>query len=87
MTFPSFVTRAARRIAFGGVVAAAAIAVAALVIELTTLGGDLTASRARLRAEVEGQFTALTARLDQAIQAMTLDPESLRRAERGDAAT
>jgi hypothetical protein len=35
---------------------------------------------------VEGEFTALTARLDHAIGAMTLDPESLRRAERGDAA-
>jgi signal transduction histidine kinase len=86
MTFPSFVARAAKRIAFGGVVAAAAIAVAALVIDLTTLGGDLRASRAKLRAEVEGQFAALSARLDQAIRAMTLDPESLRRAERGDAA-
>ena len=86
MTFPSFVTRAAKRIALGGVVAAAAIAVAALVIERTALGGDLAASRARLQAEVEGEFAALTARLDQAIRAMTLDPESLRRAERGDAA-
>jgi hypothetical protein len=47
MTFPSFVTRAATRIAFGGVVMAAAIAVAALVIERTALGGDLAASRAR----------------------------------------
>ena len=52
MTFPSFVTRAAKRIAFGGVVTAAAIAVAALVIERTALGGDLAASRARLQAEV-----------------------------------
>jgi hypothetical protein len=85
MTFPSFVTRAARRIAFGGVVMAAAIALAALVIERTALGGDVAASRARLQAEVEGEFTALTARLDQAIGAMTLDPEWLRRAERGDA--
>ena len=41
MTFPSFVTRAATRIAVGGLVAAAAIAVAALVIERTALGGDL----------------------------------------------
>jgi hypothetical protein len=80
MTFPSFVTRAAKRIALGGCGAAAAIAVAALVIERTALGGDLAASRARLQAEVEGEFSALTARLDQAIGAMTLDPESLRRA-------
>jgi len=86
MTFPSFVTRAAKRIAFGGVVTAAAIAVAALVVERTAFGGDLTASRARLQAEVEGEFAAMTARLDRAIGAMTLDPESLRRAERGDAA-
>jgi signal transduction histidine kinase len=86
MTFPSFVSREARRIALGGLVAAAAIAVAALVIERTALGGDLAASRAKLRAEVEGEFTVLAARLDQAIRAMTIDPESLRRAERGDAA-
>ncbi|HEX8029066.1 MAG TPA: hypothetical protein VF491_11420, partial [Vicinamibacterales bacterium] len=85
MTFPSFVTRAAVRIALGGVVAAAAIAVAALVIERTQLGGDLEASRARLRAEVEGEFAALAARLDQAVHAVTLDAETVRRAERGDA--
>ena len=85
MTFPSFVTRAAKRIALGGVVASAAIAVSAFVIERTALGGDPAASRARLQAEVEGEFAALTARLDQAIRAMSLDPESLRRAERGDA--
>ena len=85
MSFPSFVTRAATRIAVGGLVAAAAIAVAALVIERTALGGDLATSRARLRAEVEGEFAALTARLDQAVRAVTLDPDTLRRAERGDA--
>jgi len=86
MAFPPFVTRAATRIALGGVVAAAAIAVAALVIERTELGGDLAASRARLRAEVEGEFAVMAAQLDQAIRAMTLDPETLRRSERGDAA-
>ena len=76
MTFPSFVTRAALRIALGGLVAAAAIAVAALVIERTQLGGDLAASRARLRAEVEGEFAALAGRLDQAVRAVTLDAET-----------
>jgi signal transduction histidine kinase len=86
MAFPPFVTRAATRIALGGVVAAAAIAVAGVVIERTQLGGDLAASRARLRAEVEGEFTLMAARLDQAIRAMTLDAETLRRAERSDAA-
>ena len=85
MTFPPFVTRAAIRIMLGGLVAAAAIAVAALVIERTQLGGDLAASRARLRAEVEGEFAALANRLDQAVRAVTLDVETLRRAERGDA--
>ncbi len=85
MTFPSFVTRAATRIAVGGLVAAAAIAVAALVFERTALGGDLASSRARLRAEVEGEFAALTARLDDAVRAVTIDPETLRLAERGDA--
>ena len=84
MSFPSFVTRAATRIAVGGLVAAAAIAVAALVIERTQLGGDLTASRARLRAEVEGEFAALANRLDQAVRAVPIDVDSLRRAERGD---
>jgi signal transduction histidine kinase len=86
MTFPSFVTRAAIRIALGGLVAAAAIAIAALVIERTALGSDLAASRARLRAEVEGEFAALTARLDQAVRAVAIDVETLRRAERGDTA-
>jgi signal transduction histidine kinase len=85
MSFPSFVTRASLRIAVGGVVAAAAIAVAAIVIERTALGGDLATSRARLRAEVEGEFAALTARLDRAVRAVVIDPETLRRAERGDA--
>ena len=85
MSFPSFVTRAVIRIALGGAVAAAAIAVAAVVIERTQLGGDLTASRARLRAEVEGEFVTLTSRLEQAVRAITLDAEVLRRAERGDA--
>jgi len=84
MTFPPFVTRAAMRIVLGGLVAAAAIAVAGLVIERTQLGGDLAASRARLKAEVEGQFTALTNRLDQAVRAIPLDAEMIRRAERGD---
>lgn len=84
MTFPPFVTRAAIRITLGGLVAAAAIAVAGLVIERTQLGGDLTASRARLRAEVEGQFAALTDRLDQAVRGIPLDADLIRRAERGD---
>ena len=86
MAFPSFVTRAAARLAAGGLVAAATIAVAAFVIERTQLGGDLETSRARLRAEVEGEFAALTARLDQAVQAVALDAELLRRADQGDAA-
>ncbi|HEX6163391.1 MAG TPA: hypothetical protein VFZ31_08500, partial [Vicinamibacterales bacterium] len=84
MTFPSFVTRAAVRIALGGLVAAAAIAVAGFVIERTALGGDLAASRARLRAEVEGEFAMLTARLDAAVSGVAVDVEVLRRAERGD---
>ena len=86
MAFPSFVTRAAARLAAGGLVAAATIAVAAFVIERTQLGGDLETSRARLRAEVEGEFATLTARLDQAVQAVALDAEVLRRADQGDAA-
>ena len=86
MTFPPFVRRAAIRITLGGVVVAAAIAVAALVIERTQLGGDLAASRARLRAEVEGEFAALANRLDQAVHAITIDVETLRRAERGETA-
>ena len=86
MTLPPFARRAAIRITLGGLVAAAAIAVAALVIERTQLGGDLAASRARLRAEVQGQFAVLASRLDQAVRAVTIDPEVLRRAERGDTA-
>jgi signal transduction histidine kinase len=86
MALPPFVTRAALRLALGGLVAAAAIAVAALVIERTQLGGDLAQSRARLRAEVEGEFAALAGRLDAAVRGVSIDPDSLRRAERGDAA-
>lgn len=84
MTFPPFVTRAALRITLGGLVAAAAIAVAGLVIERTQLGGDLAASRARLRAEVEGQFATLFNRLDQAVRAIPIDADLIRRAERGE---
>ncbi|HYE86146.1 MAG TPA: hypothetical protein VEA16_07310, partial [Vicinamibacterales bacterium] len=86
MAFPPFVTRAALRIALGGVVAAAAIAVAGLVVERTTLGGDLEASRARLRAEVEGEFTALADRLDRAVGSVALDSDTMGRAERGETA-
>jgi signal transduction histidine kinase len=86
MTLPPFVRRAAARLAAGGLVAAAAIAVAALVIERTQLGGDLDASRARLRAEVEGEFAVLTNRLDAAVRAVALDVEALRRADEGDPA-
>ena len=82
MTFPSFVTRAATRIALGGLVMAAAIAVSAVVIERTQLGSDLAASRARLRAEVEGEFAALATRLDAAVRGISLDPETVRSAER-----
>ena len=82
--FPSFVTRAAARLAAGGLVAAAAIAVAAIVIERTQLGGDLEASRSRLRAEVEGEFAVLTARLDHSVRTVALDPDLLRRADQGD---
>jgi len=86
MTFPSFVARAVTRIALGGLVAAAAIAVSAVVIERTELGGDLAASRARLRAEVEGQFATLTNRLDAAVRGVTFDADTIRRSERGDTA-
>lgn len=82
--FPSFVTRAAARLAATGLVAAAAIAVAAFVIERTQLGPDLAASRTRLRAEVEGEFAGLTARLDQAVRTVALDADLLRRADQGD---
>ena len=86
MTLPPFVTRAVARLAAGGLVAAAAIAIAAVVIERTQLGGDLETSRARLKAEVEGEFAALTNRLDTAVRAVPLDPEVLRLADQGDQA-
>src|SRR4051812_12603855 len=86
MTFPSFVTRTAIRIALGGLVAAVAIAVAGLVIERTKLGGDLNASRQKLRAEVEGEFARIADRLDQAVRSVTFDADLIRRAERGDTA-
>ena len=78
--------RAAARLAAGGLVAAATIAVAAFVIERTQLGGDLETSRSRLRAEVEGEFAGLTARLDHAVRAVALDAEVLRRADQDDRA-
>ena len=86
MTFPPFVARAVIRLAAGGLVAAAAIGIAAVVIERTQLGGDLATSRARLKAEVEGEFAALTNRLDAAVRAVPLDPEVLRLADQGDQA-
>ena len=86
MTFPPFVTRAVARLAAGGLVAAAAIAVAAVVIERTQLGGDLATSRERLKAEVEGEFAALTNRLDAAVRGVPLDTEVLRLAGQGDQA-
>ena len=86
MTFPSFVRRAASRIAVGGLVAALAIAVAAVVIERTKLGSDLTASRERLKAEVKGEFAGIANRLDQAVRSVTIDADLIRRAERGDTA-
>jgi len=86
MAFPALVRRAAVRIVLGGLVAAAAIAVAGLVIERTQLGGDLNASHVRLRAEVEGEFAALTGRLDRAAPGVSLDAATVDRAERGDTA-
>jgi len=86
MASPPFVARGAVRIALGGLVAAAAIAVAAFVIERTQLGADLATSRARLRAEVEGEFAALTNRLDNAVRGVTNSAETVRRAEEGDVA-
>jgi signal transduction histidine kinase len=86
MALPSFVTRAAVRLAAGGLVAAAAVAVAGFVVERTQLGGDLEQSRARLRAEVEGEFAALTSRLDAAVGAVALEADVLRLAEQGDQA-
>jgi signal transduction histidine kinase len=86
MTFPPFVARAASRLAAGGLVAAAAVAVVALAIERTQLGADLEASRTRLRAEVEAEFAVLTSRLDAAVRAVALDVDVLRRADEGDPA-
>jgi signal transduction histidine kinase len=84
MILPAFVTRAASRIAIGGVIAAVAIAAAAFAVERRALGGDLAESRARLRAEVEGEFRSLSARLDDAVRMVGVDPDEVRRAERGD---
>ena len=56
MAFPSFVARSAQKLALGGAVVALAIWIAAEVVERTQLGADLAASRARLQAEVSGQF-------------------------------
>ena len=63
-----------------------AIWIAAVVVERTQLGADLPSSRARLQAEVSGQFAALGNRLNLAVRAVTLDAETVRLAEQGDAA-
>jgi len=86
MAFPSFIARSAQTLALGGAVAAAAIWLAAEVVERTQLGPDLATSRARLQAEVSGQFAALGSRLDAAVTAVTLDADTVRLAEQGDAA-
>ncbi len=86
MAFPSFVARSAQKLVLGGAVAALAIWIAAVVVERTQLGPDLAASRARLQAEVSGQFVALGNRLNEAVRAVELDAETVRLAEQGDAA-
>ncbi len=86
MTLPPYVTRPAARLIAGGLVAALAIGLAAVVIERTQLGGDLETSRTRLRAEVEGEFATLTSRLDTAVRAVSPDPDLLRLAGQGDQA-
>ena len=63
-----------------------AIWIAAVVVERTQLGADLAASRARLQAEVSGQFIALGNQLVLAVRAVTLDADTVRLAEQGDAA-
>ncbi len=85
MAFPSFIARSAQKLALGGAVVALAIWVAAEVVERTQLGPDPAASRARLQAEVSGQFAALGRRLDAAVTAVALDAETMRLAEQGDA--
>ncbi len=86
MAFPPFVARSAQKLALGGAVAALAIGIAAFVVERTQLGADQAASRARLQAEVSGQFAALGHRLDLAVRAVSLDANIVRLAEQGDAA-
>jgi len=86
MVFPTFVARSALRLAVGGAVAGLAIWIGAVVVERTQLGADLAASRARLHAEVAGQFVALGERLNVAVRAVSLDAETVRLAEQGDAA-
>ena len=86
MVFPAFVARSAQKLVLGGAVVALAIWIAAEVTERTQLGADLAASRARLQAEVSGQFVTLGSRLNEAVRAVTLDAETVRLAEQGDAA-
>ena len=81
MVFPSFVARSAQKLVLGGAVVALAIWIAAEVAERTQLGADLAASRARLQAEVSGQFVTLGHRLDDAVRAVTLDAETVLLAE------
>ena len=64
---------------------AASIAVGGVAIERAELGGTLSASRARLRVEVESTFETLSHRLESAAGSVSLDADVIRRAERGDA--
>lgn len=85
MALPPFVVPTARRLLAGGLLAAVAIWIGGEVFERARLGSDLAASRTRLHAEVSQQVSELSHRLDLAVRSVTLDADTVRLAERGDA--
>lgn len=85
MALPPFVVPIARRLLAGGLLAAVAIWVGGEAFERARLGSDLAASRARLHGEVRARFSELSDGLDLAVRTVTLDADTVRLAERGDA--
>lgn len=85
MTVPPFVRRTAFGIGVGGLVAMTLVGLLGLAAERSRFGSNASASRARIEADVRGQFAALAARLDAAVDALTVAPPALPTREAADA--
>jgi signal transduction histidine kinase len=85
MNVPSFVRRTTVRIAIGGLVAMAVVAALGFAIEQRRFGRDAASARARIEADVQEQFAALSDRLNSAVRALTSSPLILPAGETPDA--